>query len=233
VREEDLIREQIDFYRARASGNDATSRPPGDPLARYGNNVLDALDRFRATGRVLEIASGTGSWTPSLLRHAASVTALDSSPEMLRLSRQKTGDDPRVRYVEADVFTWQADATYDVVFFANWLSHVPPACFDGFWRTVRAALAPGGRVFFADEATDAWRHETVEGDDFPVVRRSVEDGRTYRVVKVFWDLDELETRLRALGWRVELHSAGPFFWGVAQWVGADFERPTQSGEPQS
>jgi hypothetical protein len=81
---------------------------------------------------------------------------------------------------------------------------------------VRAALAPGGRVFFADEATDAWRHETVEGDALPVVRRSLPDGRTYRVVKVFWDLDELEAKLRSLGWNVELHTAGPFFWGVAE-----------------
>ncbi|TMK76508.1 MAG: class I SAM-dependent methyltransferase [Actinobacteria bacterium] len=115
---------------------------------------------------------------------------------MLRLSRQKLGDDRRVRYIEADVFTWEPDGVYDLVFFANWLSHVPPVSFESFWRTVRAALAPGGRVFFEDEATDAWRHETVEGDDVPVVRRSLEAGRTYRVVKVFWDLDELETKFR-------------------------------------
>jgi SAM-dependent methyltransferase len=228
VSEEDLIREQIAFYRARASGYDKTSTPPGDPLAPYGNQVLDALDRFRPTGRVLEIASGTGSWTPFFLRHATSVTALDSSPEMLRLSGQKISDDRRIRYVEADVFTWEPDATYDVVFFANWLSHVPPARFEGFWRTVHAALAPGGRVFFADEATDAWRHEAVEGDDPPVVRRSLPDGRTYRVVKVFWDLTELQAKLRSLGWNLELGTAGPFFWGVAQWVGDGFERPTHA-----
>jgi len=216
VSEEDLIREQIAFYRARASRYDETSTPPGDPLAPYGNQVLDALDRFRPTGRVLEIASGTGSWTSFLLRHASSLTALDSSAEMHGLSRLKTGDDPRVRYVEADIFAWTPDDRYNVVFFANWLSHVLPASFDRFWQTVQTALAPGGRVFFTDEATDAWRHETVEGDDPPVVRRSLPGGRTFRVVKVFWDVAELEAKLRALGWHVELHTAGPFYWGVAQ-----------------
>ena len=61
VSNEDLIREQIAFYRARASGYDATSTPPGDPLAACGNQVLEAIARFHPTGRVLEIASGTGS----------------------------------------------------------------------------------------------------------------------------------------------------------------------------
>ncbi len=218
--DEELIREQIAFYRARAASYDATSTPPGDPLARYGHRVLEALDRFRPAGRVLEIASGTGSWTRFLLRHASSVTALDSSAEMLELARRKTGEDPRVRLVEADIFSWEPDGEYDVVFFANWLSHVPPGSFERFWRIVRTALAPGGRVFFTDEHEDAWRHEKlqhedVDGDNVPIVRRSLDDGRYYRLVKVFSDLTKLEANLRALGWHVELHTAGPFFWGVA------------------
>jgi hypothetical protein len=45
------------------------------------------------------------------------------------------------------------------VFFASWLSHIPPGMFHRFWETVRAALAPAGRVFFADESVDAWRYE--------------------------------------------------------------------------
>lgn len=216
VGDEDLIREQIAFYRAQAPRYDAASTPEGDPLAPFGNQVLEALDRFRPAGRVLEIAAGTGSYTAFLLRHATSVTALDAAPEMLSLARQKSGDDPRVRFVEADVFVWTPDDQYDVVFFANWLSHVPLASFEPFWRTVRAALARGGRVFFTDERQDAWRHESVEGDDVPVVRRSLGDGSTYRVVKVFWDPEELAAKLRALGWDVELHVAGPFFWGTTQ-----------------
>jgi ubiquinone/menaquinone biosynthesis C-methylase UbiE len=86
----------------------------------------------------LEIASGTGTWTRRLLQHAATVTALDSSPEMHDLSREKLGKGARVRYIEADVFSWQPDAQYDVVFLSNWLSHVPPASFERFWALVRS-----------------------------------------------------------------------------------------------
>ncbi len=90
-----------------------------------------------------------------LLEHADHVTALDSAPEMHTESRRKLGDEQRERYVIADALTWEPDRTYDVVFFANWLSHVPPDAFNRFWEIVSLSLAPQGRVFLVDEAADA------------------------------------------------------------------------------
>jgi SAM-dependent methyltransferase len=217
--DESLIKEQIEYYRRRAPEYDETATPPGDPFAPFGRELEAALDRFRPEGRVLEIASGTGLWTRSLLAHAFSVTAVDSPPEMHEVSRRQLGDDTRVRYVEADVFSWEPDARYDVVFLANWLSHVPPARFDGFWGTVREALAPDGRVFLTDEIEDAWRNDPLLHEDFihgpsvPIVRRPLRDGRVFRVVKEFWAPDRLESRLRELGWDIAIHAVGPFYWG--------------------
>jgi demethylmenaquinone methyltransferase/2-methoxy-6-polyprenyl-1,4-benzoquinol methylase len=216
--DESLIQEQIEYYRRRAPEYDVTSSPPGDPLAAYGHDLEAALDRFRPSGRVLEIASGTGAWTRLLLSHASAVTALDSSPEMHELSRRRLGNDPRMRYIEADVFSWEPDGDYDLVFFANWLSHVPPSRFEPFWGTVREALAPEGRVFLVDEIQDAWRYEELFREDFvygpsvPIVRRPLPDGRVFRVVKEFWDPDQLESRLRDLGWSFAIHATGPFCW---------------------
>jgi 2-polyprenyl-3-methyl-5-hydroxy-6-metoxy-1,4-benzoquinol methylase len=187
VEEDALIREQMEYYRAVAPEYDVTPSPPADPLAPNRRPIEMGLDGFRPAGRILEIASGAGDWTVHLLRHASSVTALDSSPEMDELSRRKTGGDPRVRYLHADVFSWQPDGRYDVVFFANWLSHIPPGRFHRFWEVLGAALAPTGRVFFADELEDAKRYEDLFREDFvddpsvPVVRRSLLDGRAFRV----------------------------------------------------
>jgi demethylmenaquinone methyltransferase/2-methoxy-6-polyprenyl-1,4-benzoquinol methylase len=214
-----LIEEQIEYYRKRAAEYDETSAPPGDPLAAYARKIEAALDRFRPAGQVLEIASGTGTWTRRLLQHAATVTALDSSPEMHDLSREKLGKGARVRYIEADVFSWEPDAQYDVVFFSNWLSHVPPASFERFWALVRRALGPEGRVFLVDEVKDAWRNEDLLREDFvhgpsvPIVRRQLLDGQTFRVAKVFWDPEELASSLRDLGWDFVIHTSGPLLWG--------------------
>lgn len=214
-----LIREQIEYYRQRAAEYDETSTPVHDHLAQFGSQVEAGLEAFGPTGDVLEIASGTGIWTRQLVEHADSVTALDSAPEMHQESRRKLGGDTRIRYVEADVLTWEPDRSYDVVFFAAWLSHVPPTMFDTFWETVRHALAPGGRVFFTDEIEDAWRNEEHLHEEFvhdpsvPVVRRPLLDGRSFNIVKKFWNPEELENRLTGLGWDIKVHAVGPFYWG--------------------
>jgi SAM-dependent methyltransferase len=213
-----LIAEQIEYYRARAPGYDDFASPPDGSLAPYGREIEMALEDFGPTGSVLEIASGTGLWTRHLLRHASSVAALDAAPEMHEMSRRKIVEDARVRYIVADVFAWEPDRRYDVVFFANWLSHVPPGGFERFWAKVDASLAPTGRVFFVDEREDAWRHEKGFGETFAddpagcLVRRSVPDGRTFRVVKVFRDPSELVSTLDAIGWDIDIHAAGPFLW---------------------
>jgi demethylmenaquinone methyltransferase/2-methoxy-6-polyprenyl-1,4-benzoquinol methylase len=215
-----LVDEQIRYYSERAAEYDDTATPPGDSLAPFGASLEAALERSLPQGQVLEIACGTGSWTARLLRHAQEITALDASSEMLALAKAKVGDDRRVRFLRADVFTWEPDARYDVVFFANWLSHVPPELFAAFWDVVAAALRPDGRVFLVDELEDAWRQEHqresfVGGTDIPIVRRSLTDGREFEIVKVFWLPRELEDELRELGWTASVHAAGPFFWAEA------------------
>jgi SAM-dependent methyltransferase len=145
---------------------------------------------------------------------------VDAPPARARLA----GHDPRVRFVVADAFTWRSDRAYDVVFFANWLSHVPPTSFADFWNTVARALRPDGRIFLVDEGADAWRHEAlreqpVDEGSVPIVHRTLLDGRSFRVVKVFWDEAELAQTLRDLGWSIRAHRVGPFFWAEGERMG--------------
>lgn len=138
-----IIGDQIDYYERRAPEYDETSGIESAPL----DELSQALDRFSPRGRVLEVACGTGTWTGRLLAYSDDVTALDPSPSMLELNRARV-DDPRVRYVVADVFEWEPEGFFDVVFFAFWLPHIPSARFERFWDFVARALPPDGRVFF-------------------------------------------------------------------------------------
>jgi SAM-dependent methyltransferase len=140
------------------------------------------------------------------------VTALDASAAMLERARHNVGD-ARVHWVLADVFGWEPVGRYDVVFFAFWLSHVPIARFDEFWRLVARCLRPEGRVFFLDEGRhDHWQEEHIDSA-VPLVRRRLRDGSEHNVVKVLWDAKELEDKLTGVGWKVAVQSAGPFYWG--------------------
>jgi SAM-dependent methyltransferase len=207
--QDQLLTEQRAYYSAIAPDYlDLVFDLPG------GAELTDALDAFRPEGSVLELACGPGVWTRQLLRHASDITAVDASPEMLAIAAGRVPRGAPVRFVKADLFTWEPDRRYDVVFMGFWLSHVPSERFESFWALVAAALAPGGRVFFAD---DAYRtaDELIEGPASSTIQRRTHDGTAYRIVKVPHEPADLERQLRDLGWAITVTpTAGPFFWGA-------------------
>ena len=208
----DLLASQRRFYDLRAPDfGDATvpdRRIHGDMASEVAR---DLVDEFAPSGDVLELACGSGRFTRWLVRHARTVTAVDASPRMLERNRREVGDD-RVAYVEADLFDWWPDRRYDAVFFACWLSHVPPALFERFWNLVRSSLEPGGRVAFVDEDDrGAVKDDLHLVDEVPAAPRRLRDGRRFDVVKVFWDPTELQGRLDQLGWQVAVRRVGGTF----------------------
>ena len=185
-----------------------------------GAELADALDAFRPEGSVLELACGPATWTRQLLGHASDVTAVDASAEMLAIAAGRVPGGAPVRFVAADLFTWEPDRRYDVVFMGFWLSHVPAGRFESFWALVASALAPQGRVFFAD---DRYRtpEELIEGPASSTIQRRTPDGAAFRIVKVPYEPADLERRLRELGWDITVTpTAGPLFWGAGNRAGA-------------
>jgi demethylmenaquinone methyltransferase/2-methoxy-6-polyprenyl-1,4-benzoquinol methylase len=146
------------------------------------------------------------------------VTAVDAAAEVLVLARARTASAPcPVRFVEADLFAWQPPRRYDTVFFAFWLSHVPPTRLPGFWNTVAAALAPGGRAIFIDDGPAAAAEEEVLADQpAPAALRRLDDGSRYRIVKVFHDARTLTDDLKALGWSVRIRTTAGNYIGIAE-----------------
>ena len=212
---ESLLAEQIAYYRALAPEYGETALPIVDPdeLSEARHELQSALDAFAPNGDVLELACGPGTWTGELLRYASSVTAVDAAAEMLAIAAA-THADKRIRFVEADLFSWEPDRRYDVVFFGFWLSHVPPQRFERFWSMVARCLKPSGRVFFID---DGYREpeELIEGENSTTIQRRLKNGSAYRAVKVPHTPAQLERQLAELGWQITVTSLpGPFYWGA-------------------
>ena len=219
--EEELLEGQLAYYRARAEEYDEwfLRRGRHDRGPEWNRRWFSELEevrrelgRFRPTGKVLELACGTGLWTAELARHAASVTAVDASPEVLEINRARLGEagrETRVRYVGADLFDWRPDDEYDAVFFGFWLSHVPPGRFAAFWELVRSALRPGGRAFFVDSLrAETWAEKERLGRDprGHTTARRLNDGREFRIVKIFYDPADLEAQLADMGWRFSVRT---------------------------
>jgi demethylmenaquinone methyltransferase/2-methoxy-6-polyprenyl-1,4-benzoquinol methylase len=223
-----LLAEQVRYYRARAGEYDDWWFRRGrydrgrEANARWfaeAAQVQAAFDRFAPAGEVVELACGTGLWTERLVAHANRVTAIDSSPEAIELARERVGEAPAigkapVEYVQADLFAWEAERLHDVCCFAFWLSHVPEERFASFWGKVRRALKPDGRVFFVDSApserASAADHK-LQADGEQTMLRRLADGSEYRIVKHWFRPAELQQRIAALGWRVEVAMTSEFF----------------------
>ena len=140
---------------------------------------------------------------------------MDASPEVLAINRARLAGAGLAlpRYVEADLFAWAPERAYDVVFFSFWLSHVPPERFAQFWGTVAEALKPGGRAVLVDSLPDetSTAHDHRMPDERGLQERRLNDGRTFRIVKLFREPQELASQLADLGWRAEVSRTPTYF----------------------
>jgi len=216
------LQQQIAYYKARASEYDEWflrqgryDRGPELNLQWFQEveQVRQAVDQFRPAGRILELACGTGLWTQQLLGHARQITAVDAVPEVLKLNQQRL-QSSKVEYVQADIFTWQSKALFDVVFFSFWLSHVPAPLFESFWQMVARAIKPGGRVFFIDSRYDPTSTATNQQLGTPQSKTSIRrlnDGQEFKIIKIFYESDQLSKRLSQLGWRTRIHETAHYF----------------------
>ena len=222
--EKAIMAEQLRYYRERAGEYDEWFLRKG----RYNHGAKEnaqwfseihflekKLDEFGPKGRILEIACGTGFWTQKLLRYSHEITALDASEEAITMNREKcTPHHPD--YLVADIFSWRPIESYDVVFFSFWLSHVPPGLFADFWNLVRSCISEDGRVFFIDSSSSQ-RHYT-EVHKFPcparneyIVGRRLNSGRTFRIIKVRFEPENLSENLLELGWNISVFETQEYF----------------------
>jgi SAM-dependent methyltransferase len=216
-----LLDEQMAYYRARAPEYDEWFLREGrydqgpEHRNQWFREVKEIETVLQSTVRgaeVLELACGTGLWTRRLAENNRRIVAVDASPEVIAINRERVRSD-HVEYRIADIFSWVPANKFDVIFFSFWLSHVPPARFDAFWNSVRSALRPGGQAFFIDSllepTTSAVDHGPV--DQSGVVHRRLNDGREFDVVKIFYEPAVLERRILDLGWQGWVRSTARFF----------------------
>jgi demethylmenaquinone methyltransferase/2-methoxy-6-polyprenyl-1,4-benzoquinol methylase len=217
----DVGRAMVDYYDARAPEYDDWYLRRG----RYErgaihdaawNAELDAagrwLDALPWSGDIVELAAGTGWWSP-LLASRGELSMYDSSDAALDRARERlVAHGLRAHLHVRDAWA-EPDRQVDGLFLGFWLSHVPRARLGEFLALVRRWLKPGGRIAFidslADPASGAADHPE-PADDLAV--RRLDDGREFTIVKVFYEPDELREALGTAGFEnVDITTTGRFF----------------------
>jgi hypothetical protein len=218
----DLDPEMVAYYEARAGEYDdwylrrgRYSHGPIDDMAWRSD--LDTagrwLDDLGLGGRIVELATGTGWWSP-LLAGSGELWCYDAAEAPLELARQRlVAHSLRAHLHVRDAWA-EPEFAADALFTGFWLSHVPRERLGAFLALARRWLVPGGTIAFIDSRHDpsssALDHRP--GPDVTTVERRLADGRTFTIPKVFYTPDELAAALRSAGFETPtIGSTARFF----------------------
>ena len=132
----------LDYFEEHASTWDAE-------MIRSDAIIGTILDNARigAGSRVLDVACGTGVLIPDYLaRCAAQITAVDISPEMIKIASGKFPLD-NVRFICGDAETAELGTDYDAVMIYNAFPHFPEP--EKIIARLASLLVPGGTLSVA------------------------------------------------------------------------------------
>jgi SAM-dependent methyltransferase len=217
----DVDADMLAYYEARAPEYDdwylRRGRYERGPIHDAAWNAeLDAagrwLDELPIHGEIVELAAGTGWWSP-LLASKGELSLYDGNPAPLDRARERlVAHQLRAHLHVRDAWA-EPDRRVDAVFTGFWLSHVPRARLDEFLAIVHRWLKPGGTFAFIDSLPDpqssASDHPS-PADDASI--RRLDDGREFTIVKVYYRPDELEAALAAAGFAApRVTTTGRFF----------------------
>jgi len=146
-------------------------------------------DQF-ADRRVLEIACGTGWWTPHGAARATHWRATDLNPETMAVARAKLAMPATVQFQTVDAYSMAelGDDRFDAAFAGCWWSHVPLARLPGWLATLHARLANGAVVVMLDNRyvqTSSTPLSRSDADGNTYQQRALDDGSSHEVLKNF------------------------------------------------
>jgi ubiquinone/menaquinone biosynthesis C-methylase UbiE len=96
----------------------------------------------------LEVGCGTGGFARRLAERSGRVLALDLSPEMIRIARERSAQFPNIEFELANVREWPLpDESFDCIATIATLHHLP---FAEMLLKMKAALKPGGVLLVLD-----------------------------------------------------------------------------------
>jgi SAM-dependent methyltransferase len=213
--------EMVAYYEARAPEYDdwylRRGRYDHGPIANaVWQAELDAatlwLDELALGPVIVELAAGTGWWSP-LLAQKGELWAYDAASAPLdRARRRLLAHGLRAHLHVRDAWA-PAEREADALFAGFWLSHVPRADLGAFLAIARAWLKTDGTFVFLDSLPDPESGAIDHAE--PVADRSIRrlsDGREFEIPKVHYAPAELGAALRQAGFAdIDVRTTGRFF----------------------
>lgn len=167
------------------------------------NADLDAatqwLDALPISGEIVELAAGTGWWSP-LLASKGQLSIYDALEQPLDRARDRLVAHGLAAHIHVRDAWAEPDRQVDALFCGFWISHVSRRRLDEFMALCRRWLKPGGTFAFIDSRRDpeSGAAGNEARDDDTSVRR-LADGREFKIPKVYYAPQQLADALTTAG----------------------------------
>jgi demethylmenaquinone methyltransferase/2-methoxy-6-polyprenyl-1,4-benzoquinol methylase len=196
------------YYAARASEYDDWYLRRG----RYSHGVIaDAawnaeldtatqwLDALPISGEIVELAAGTGWWSP-LLASKGQLWLYDANDGPLDRARERLLAHGLAAHIHVRDAWAEPDRQVDALYCGFWLSHVPRPRLAEFLALARRWLKPKGIFAFIDSRRDPQSGASdnkLLGNDLSL--RRLADGREFTIPKIYYEPAHLEAALTDAG----------------------------------
>lgn len=121
--------------------------PAGRRRAARRADLIARGAGLRLGTRALEIGCGTGNFTQAFAASGAHITAVDLSPDLIRLAKQRSLPAGQVNFVEARFEDFSTGQLFDAIIGSSVLHHLEIQ--DALQNLLRL-LKPGGVISFAE-----------------------------------------------------------------------------------
>jgi 2-polyprenyl-3-methyl-5-hydroxy-6-metoxy-1,4-benzoquinol methylase len=114
---------------------------------RWGRRVGMLTNSLMSGMKVLEIGCGTGLFTKEIIKKPVQLTAIDISPELIKVAR-KSILDSNVKFIIENAYQMTfEDQTFDAVIGSSVLHHLDV---DAALKEIYRVLTPGGYIAFTE-----------------------------------------------------------------------------------
>ncbi|MEH1845846.1 MAG: class I SAM-dependent methyltransferase [Nostoc sp.] len=122
--------------------------------SHYHNFLLKQLPAH--CENVLDIGCGTGLFSRLLAKRADRVIAIDLSPKMIEVAKQKSRQHPKIDYQVADILQWEFPVKqFNAIVSIATVHHLP---LENLLHNLQTALKPGGKLVILD----LLEHESIQ-----------------------------------------------------------------------
>ena len=175
--------------------------------------ILAGICAKLCTGRMIDIACGTGFWLPYYAPNCSEITLLDHSKRMLgkcrdKITRLRISD--KCCVIQGDFFEKDLNAgSFDSALAGFFVSHLTRDKEADFFEKLRSILRAGGRFVVFESAWNEERAKTRDKEGRHL--RKLNDGREFEIHKKYFEAHDVADIRERYGLECKVEHIGRVF----------------------